>query len=319
MKANDDQTFHTPVMPEEVLDYLSVSANPRGTFLDATIGTGGHARQIVDELSASGTLIGLDVDHEALNVAQQRLKDASPEVRLYHLNYVRIDELVQQESIEGLQGVLFDFGVSSPQLDDPQRGFSFLREGPLDMRMDREADKTARDLVSGASWQELVELLRKYGEERWATRIAQSIISNRQDGEITKTTELADIVEEAIPAKSRYSRSSHPATRTFQALRIAVNEELKNVKEGLNSAFPALNPGGALVALSYHSLEDRIVKRFIREKEKTCVCPPELPVCRCDKEKEAQSLTGGPLRASSEEVKNNSRARSAKLRAAEKL
>lgn len=318
-KGPDKQFVHTPVMKEEVADLLGVSDRPDAIYLDGTVGTGGHAAEILSHLSPQGALIGMDIDRDSLEFAQQRLNKYNPTVRLYHLNYARIDELLAEENLATIWGILFDFGVSSPQLDNPERGFSFSKDGPLDMRMDPSQDLKAADIVNHWDAEEIEDILYEYGEERWAKRIVDHIVDYRSDEQIDRTDQLADLVTSAIPAKYRYGMSHHPATKTFQALRIAVNDELSNIRQGLKTGFESLAPGGRLVAIAYHSLEDRIVKHFFRHKELSCICPPEIPVCRCDKQQEVELLTDGPLQPSQSEIQQNPRARSAKLRAAQKI
>jgi len=314
------KSLHQPVMVKEVLKLLPLEEEREGLFIDATTSTGGHASEIARRLGEKGELIGLDLDLEALQVARERLEEIGANFRLYNINFSRLEELVEVEDLPAPVGLLFDLGLSSRQLDDPERGFSFQREGPLDMRMDREGYRKASEIVNESDKEELTRIIRSYGEERWAPRIAEAIVRKREvDGPLEKTTELAELVEGAIPDRYTYRMKRHPATKTFQAIRIAVNEELSNLEAGLQGGFNVLAPGGVMALLSYHSLEDRRVKGFFREKQADCVCPPDLPVCRCDKRQEMELLTDGALRPSEEEVRRNPRSRSARLRAARKV
>ena len=313
------EKIHIPVMVAEVLDKLGISEHRSATYVDATVGTGGHALEIVKRLDSKGLLVGIDVDGEALDIASGRLKEYNSKVKLYRCSYGRLEELFTQEDLPRPKGILFDFGLSTLQIEDEKRGFSFTSDGPLDMRMDDRDETDASDLVNSLSREKLKEIIRKYGEEKWASRIASSIVEQRETSPIKRTERLAKIIEDSIPDRDRYRRGIHPATLTFQALRIAVNDELENIHSGLQQGFDLLIPGGNIVTLAYHSLEDRIVKRFLKEKKRDCICPPKSPVCRCDKIQEAELLTDGPLRPSKEEVEKNNRSRSARLRAARKL
>lgn len=314
-----DPKFHVPVMVDEVLEYLEVQNRKSGTFLDATTSTGGHAEAIAKELNPTGKIIGLDLDKQALQIAQNRLEKSKPQVKLYKSNYTNLDLVLDRENTPAVDGILFDLGFSSVQIEDPDRGFSFQWNGPLDMRMDRESNLTAREIVNTYDYKKLKSILYKYGEEEYAPQITSKVVEAREKKEIETTSQLADLIKEAVPKKVQVTSKLHPATRTFQALRIVVNDELENLNQGLEKAFNALAKGGNLVVLSYHSLEDRRVKRFFRYKEKDCICPPELPVCRCDKVQELELLTEGVLRPTKEEINKNPRSRSARLRAARKL
>ena len=318
-EGSGERAEHRPVLLREVLRHLVV--RPRGVYIDATVGGGGHAYEIARRLGPSGKLLGLDVDPEALTVAEERLRAFLERgvVELVRASYVDLERVLDERGIEAVDGVLFDLGLSSLQLADPRRGFSFQREGPLDMRFDPEGTRTAAEIVNTYPPEELARILREYGEERYAARIASAIVEARRIKPIETTRELADLVLRAIPQpaqRASFRRGLHPATRTFQALRIAVNRELENVERGLEAAFRRLKPGGRLVVISFHSLEDRLVKRFLREKARGCVCPPELPVCRCGRVPEARIV--GRALPSEEEIAENPRARSARLRALEK-
>lgn len=307
---------HEPVLVREVIAYLDVHED--GIYVDATVGAGGHALEIAKRLRPPrGRLIGLDVDPGALEVARDTLRERLDRVDLVRASYRELEHVLAERNIESVDGVFFDFGLSSLQLADPERGFSFQLDAPLDMRFDIENPVTAREIVNTYSQKELTHILREYGEERWAARIAAEIVRARGRESIERTGQLVEIVLRAIPKPAQRAhyqgRGIHPATRTFQALRIAVNRELENVSVGLENAFRRLKPGGRLVAITFHSLEDRIVKRFMREKARGCVCPPEFPVCQCGRTPEAKLL--GEATPSPEEVTANPRARSARLRA----
>ncbi len=310
------QEFHVPVMLAEVLQYL----DPRSgeTIIDGTVGGGGHSIEIVKRILPNGRLIGIDRDEEALAAASRRLSEFSQNVTLVKGNFADLGAIVRNLGIEATDGVLLDLGVSSYQLDTAERGFSFKADAPLDMRMDKTQRLTAREVVNAYSERRLNEIIRDYGEERWAKRIAQFIVDRRSRKPINTTGELVDVILSAIPAAAR-PKDIHPATRTFQALRIEVNRELESLRTGLEAAIDLLRPNGRIVVLSWHSLEDRIVKDIMQKRAGRCVCPPGLPVCACGAEKELEILTKRPVTASPEEISANPRARSAKLRAARKL
>jgi 16S rRNA (cytosine1402-N4)-methyltransferase len=311
---------HEPVLVREVLKHLDVRED--GIYVDATVGAGGHALEIAKRLRPPrGRLLGLDVDPDALEMARDTLRDYLDRAELVRASYTELERVLDERKIESVDGALFDFGLSSLQLADPARGFSFQLDAPLDMRFDLENPVTARAIVNTYSQQELARILREHGEERWAGRIAAEIVRAREREPIETTGQLVEIVLRAVPkpAQREYweKRGIHPATRTFQALRIAVNRELENIETGLEAAFRRLRPGGRLVAISFHSLEDRIVKRFMREKSRGCLCPPEFPVCQCSDTPEAELL--GKATPSPEEISRNPRARSARLRALRRL
>lgn len=319
MKSSEvEPPLHEPVMVEEVLSQLEPWEKRKGTFLDGTTSTGGHTQQIAEELDPEGTLIGLDLDVAALEVASERLQELPPEVKLFRANYRDIDEALAKADLEAVDGILLDLGFSTFQVEDPKRGFSFQSGGPLDMRMNQEGVKTAEEVVNEYPFEELKDLILRYGEERWADGIASEIVETRKEKRISSTDQLVGVIESALPEGEKRNRNLHPATKTFQALRIEVNNELTNLEEGLKTGFGCLREGGVFVVISYHSLEDRRVKRFFNHKEKDCICPPDLPVCRCDKEKEAR-ITAGGITPGEEEIERNPRARSARLRAAKKL
>ncbi|MCI2425946.1 16S rRNA (cytosine(1402)-N(4))-methyltransferase RsmH [Candidatus Acetothermia bacterium] len=305
---------HIPVLCAETVALIAPRSG--GIYVDGTIGLGGHSAAFFAAEQAI-TVVGIDLDKEALTIAADRLAPFSERVHLVHGNYRHIDDHLFRLGIDFVDGIILDLGPSSYQLDNPQRGFSFRRDGPLDMRMDRSSSQSAQDIVNRYSEEELTDLIRRYGEERFAARIAEAIVSARKESLIERSGQVAELVKRAIPRRF-HSRRIHPATKTFQALRIAVNEELDNLNIGLAAAFAKLRLGGVLVVISFHSLEDRIVKRFFRDKERPCICPPELPVCRCNKQRSAEILTLKPLIPSPAEIADNPRARSAKLRAVRK-
>jgi 16S rRNA (cytosine1402-N4)-methyltransferase len=307
------EAVHHPVMVREVVRWLG--CGPGRRMADVTVGLGGHAEAILAACAPGGMLVGLDRDEDALAIARRRLP--ADRARLHHAEAARLPEVLAAEGWAGVDGVLFDLGVSSLQLDAPDRGFSFQSDGPLDMRMNRRDALTAAAIVNEWSQDELAATIRRYGEERWAGRIAAAIVRARARGPLVRTRELADIVASAIPARYRTSHP-HPATRTFQALRIAVNRELEDLETALEAARSCLTAGGRLVVIAFHSLEDRIVKQTFRRWEGACVCPPGLPVCRCGRRRLARVLTPRPITPSVDETSENPRARSAKLRAAER-
>lgn len=308
---------HQPVLLSEVIEYLAI--RPDGIYVDATVGGGGHALEIARRLT-KGCLIALDLDPQALSIAREALRDHLDQVELVHANYRDLEQILDELGIVEVNAVLLDLGLSSLQLADPERGFSFQRDAPLDMRFDPQNPLTAWKIVNEYGREELTHILREYGEERFAFRIAAEIVRIRKRSPIETTGHLVALIEQAIPkpAQRRYlqGQAIHPATRTFQALRIAVNDELGNLKEGLQAAFRRLASGGRLVVISFHSLEDRIVKHFMREKVRGCICPPDFPVCQCGRVPQAEIV--GEATPSPEELSQNPRARSARLRALRK-
>jgi len=303
---------HHSVMPDEVLRYLQ--PRPGGVYLDGTVGGGGHAGLILEAAGAEARLIGLDRDPDALRKALQVLAPFGERAILRHGNFSEATEILTELGITRLDGILLDLGVSSYQLDEGRRGFSFRIDAPLDMRMDPGEGETAAEVVNEAEAEELVRIFREFGEERWAKRIARRIVETRRVEPIETTKQLADLVKAAIPA-ARQPPKIHPATRVFQALRIHVNRELEHVARGVARGIDLLKPGGRLVVISFHSLEDRIVKRFFRQEARGCICPPRLPVCVCGQAPRVELLTRKAVRATEAEVAANPRARSAVLRA----
>lgn len=307
---------HTPVLLTEVIDNLNI--NSRGIYVDCTVGGGGHALEIARRLQRPGLLVGLDRDPEALRAAQKKLVPYQDRIRLVEANYRELQKVMVSLKIQAVNGVIFDLGVSSYQLDNPYRGFSYMHDAPLDMRMGKDASSTAHELVNNLSEEELEHLIREYGEERWARRIASFIIAERQKKPVRTTGELVKIIKSAIPHGAR-QKGPHPAKRTFQALRIAVNDELDSLTEALEAAVGLLLAGGRICVISFHSLEDRIVKRTYRRLASACLCPPRQPVCTCGGATVLREVYKKPVVPASQELENNPRARSAKLRVAEKI
>lgn len=310
--AAGPDAYHVPVMVDEVLSYLLV--NPDGLYVDATVGGGGHTSALLRRLQAGARIIGIDADPEAISQARTRL-GADPRVNIVHGRFSAIASIAQQQHISRCDGIFADLGLSSHQIDSPARGFSYLQEGPLDMRMNPQAGKSATALLDQLDAETLAKILFEYGEERYARRIARAILAAHRTSKTWSTRRLAAVVEKTLPARNRIKSLA----RVFQALRIAVNDELAELFEFLPPAFALLKSGGRLVVISYHSLEDRLVKRFIAERVKGCICPPESPVCTCGRTPEARALTRKPVRPRREENAANPRARSAKLRVLEKL
>ena len=308
--------MHYSVLLEECLDGLGIK--PDGIYLDGTLGRAGHSRRIAQQLTKGGRLICVDRDQAALDAAQERLKDWMDRVTLVHSNFAAIDEILDGLGLDKIDGMLFDLGVSSPQLDDSSRGFSYMADAPLDMRMDQTEGLTAADVVNGWSQDELRRILLQYGEERYAGLIAAAILRRRADKPIETTLELVDIIKSAMPGKA-LKEKQHPAKRSFQAIRIAVNDELTAVDRMVQAAVPRLKQGGRLAIITFHSLEDRIVKTGLAQFAKGCTCPPDFPVCVCGKTPDIKLITRKPILPGERELKENPRSRSAKLRIAEKL
>ena len=306
---------HIPVLYESVIEGLDIK--PDGIYVDGTLGGGGHSSGICKSLEG-GMLIGIDRDADALDAASKRLDEYKCEKHFVHSNYSEIKFVLNELGIEKIDGALLDLGVSSFQLDNSSRGFSYQNDAPLDMRMDRSERTTAKDIVNEYSQKELARIIKEYGEERWAARIAEFICEYRKEKDIETTFELVDIIKRAIPAAAR-REGPHPAKRTFQAIRIEVNQELEHLRNCLDDFIDVLAPGGRLCVISFHSLEDRIVKETFQKHINPCTCPPEFPVCTCGKKADVKKINSKVHEADAAELLNNPRARSAKLRIIEKL
>ncbi|ADQ15037.1 16S rRNA (cytosine(1402)-N(4))-methyltransferase RsmH [Halanaerobium hydrogeniformans] len=306
---------HKAVLLNEAIKYLNIKED--GVYLDGTLGRGGHSFEILKKLSEHGKLIAIDRDIEAIKAVREKQPENSSLI-LEHANFLDFDKVLNKHSISKVDGMLFDLGVSSPQLDNAERGFSYQKDGPLDMRMNQNQALTAADIVNNYSQKELIKIISDYGEENWAVRIAEFIVEARKKEEIERTSELVEIIKAAVPKGARRG-GGHPARRTFQALRIATNDELNQLQKLIKKSVSFLNKGGRIVIISFHSLEDRIVKHSFRELAKDCTCPPDFPICVCDKVSHVKVITRSPIEAKKNEVDSNPRARSAKLRAAEKI
>lgn len=306
---------HRPVLLEECITGLNI--RPEGIYLDGTLGRAGHSREIARRLT-TGRLICVDRDQAALDAAETRLAEFRDRVALVHGNFRALNQILDGLELSGVDGMLFDLGVSSPQLDDGSRGFSYMQDAPLDMRMDKSSPLTAAAVVNEWPQQELKRILFQYGEERCAPAIASAIVKRRADKPIETTLELVEVIRSAMPAAALREKQ-HPAKRSFQAIRIAVNDELASISELMESAVPRLNPGGRLAVISFHSLEDRIIKTSLAGFAKGCTCPPDFPVCVCGKKPQIKLISRKPVLPSAQELGENPRSRSAKLRVAEKL
>lgn len=312
---------HIPVLLAECLEYLNLET--QHTFVDATLGGAGHSLEVAKRLGSDGLLIGIDQDESALAAARLKLgtlpDGRRPRIELLHGNFGDLDELLLSAEVPGIDAILFDLGVSSPQIDLPSRGFSFKENGPLDMRMDPgKSTLTAAEIINTYNAADLARIIRAYSDERWASRIAEFIVREREKAPIVESAQLVDVIKAAIPASARRA-GGHPAKRTFQALRIEVNGELDVLRRGLDAAVRWLNPGGRIAVISYHSLEDRIVKDAFASFADRCTCPPDLPVCACGRKPILNVIARRPVLPTEEEVERNPRARSAKLRVAERL
>ncbi|GLV13676.1 ribosomal RNA small subunit methyltransferase H [Alicyclobacillus hesperidum] len=307
---------HETVLLTATVDALAPRSG--GVYVDATLGGGGHTRLLLERSHPGGRVIAMDQDETAIRNAATLVAAYPERLMLVHANFAEMAERLPSLGVTEIDGAMFDLGVSSPQFDVPERGFSYWHEGPLDMRMDQTAKLTAADIVNTWTQAELARIFRDYGEERFARAIAERIVEARSNRPIVTTTELAEIVKFAIPAPAR-RKGPHPARRTFQAIRIAVNDELGVLERGLAGAFSLLRTGGRLAVISFHSLEDRIVKQVFKELATGCICPPELPVCQCGRQPKGRLVTRKPVSPDDVEVQENARARSAKLRVIEKL
>lgn len=310
------QYRHIPVMVKEVITYLNCL--PGKTFVDGTLGGGGHAQAILEAIGPDGCLIGIDRDPDAIAYARKSLHRFKPNIQVFHDDFIHLPQILSRLHTSGVDGILLDLGLSLYQLEGSGRGFTFKQDEPLDMRMNPEQDQAAATLIHRLSEKDLGALIARYGEEPWANRIAKAIVSARQRQAIRSSLQLAEIVKKAIPARHRRGRI-HPATRTFQAIRIAVNRELEALEEFFDEAVSFLNPGGRICILSFHSLEDRIVKERFKVLARGCICPPHFPKCVCGKTPQVSILTKKPVRTCQAEVQANPMARSARLRAAERL
>ena len=307
---------HIPVLFHEIMDIMA--PQPGEVFVDCTLGGGGHSRGFLERMGDDGRLIGIDQDTNALQAAGANLAEFGDRVTYVHSNYNNLDEILNTYAPDGVDGILFDIGVSSHQLDEKDRGFSYMQDAPLDMRMNQSQKFSAWDVVNTYSEDELHRIIKEYGEERWAKRVAQFIVEFRKEKPVETTGELVDIIKRAIPKGAR-EEGSHPAKRTFQAIRIEVNDELGVLTRTISVAAKHLKKGGRLGIISFHSLEDRIVKDQFRYLASDCICPPELPFCQCDKVSEVKILTRKPVTATKEELEANSRSKSAKFRAVVKI
>ncbi len=307
---------HYSVMLGECIDSLQIK--PDGVYIDGTLGMGGHSLEIAKRLTAGGRLISIDRDMRAIERAGERLADYSDRVTLVHGNFRELASIMDAQGVDKADGMLFDLGVSSPQLDETERGFSYMADAPLDMRMDESEPVTARDIVNSWPEERIKRILYDFGEERYAPRIAAAIVRERSKQPIETTLQLVDIIKGAMPAQALREKQ-HPAKRSFQAIRIAVNAELESVSDMLSAAMERLTPGGRLAVISFHSLEDRLVKNAIASHEKGCTCPRDFPVCTCGFVQTMRSVTRKPILPSERELEENPRSRSAKLRVAERI
>lgn len=306
---------HQSVLLEETIENLNIV--PDGIYVDGTLGGGGHAFQVCSRLSEKGHFIGIDQDAAAIQAAGDRLKPFEDKVTIVRSNYSDMKQVLKELGISTVNGIVLDLGVSSYQLDTAERGFSYRENAPLDMRMDQRQDKTARDIVNGYSEMELYRMIRDYGEDKFAKNIAKHIVQARERQPIETTGELVEIIKAAIPAKIRMQKG-HPAKQTFQAIRIELNRELEVLRDSLDDMIDFLNPGGRLCIITFHSLEDRIVKNAFRKNEHPCTCPPDFPVCVCGKTPKGKVVTRKPILPGEGELEENSRSKSAKLRVFER-
>lgn len=307
---------HVSVLLDETIENLDIK--PDGIYVDGTLGGAGHAREVCKRLGENGRFIGIDQDEEAIAVSTKRLEEFGEKVTIVKNNYVHMKQVLQAQGIDKVDGIVLDLGVSSYQLDNAERGFSYMEDAPLDMRMDREQPITAKDIVNRYPEAELVRIIKDYGEERYARNIARNILREREKKEIETTGQLVDIIRSSMPAKVRNGKG-HPAKRTFQAIRIECNQELEVLREALDDMIELLNEGGRLCIITFHSLEDRMVKNSFRKAEQPCTCPPDFPVCVCGKKSKGKVVTRKPILPSEEEIKENSRSKSAKLRVFKKV
>lgn len=306
---------HKAVLLNECIDYLNIKED--GIYIDGTLGRGGHSSAILEKLNDKGRLLAIDRDKKAIKAVKEKF-DNQDNLELINDNFINIPDILDDLGIKKVDGMLFDLGFSSPQIDNPERGFSYQKEGPLDMRMNLNQKFRAKDIVNNYSKENIEDILKKYGEENWSARIANFIVDERKKKEIKTTSDLVEIIKAAIPKAVR-RKGGHPARRTFQALRIETNNELKQLEKMINNVIYNLKSGARICIISFHSLEDRIVKNSFKYLNKKCTCPPDFPICACDKEREVKIITKSPVRATEKEIENNRRARSAKLRVAERI
>lgn len=307
---------HVPVLFEESIEYLNLK--PGGVYVDGTLGGAGHSNEIARRIQPDGKLIGIDQDKNAIEAASKRLEIFGDSIIIEHNNFKNIKFIVHKNGFEGVDGILLDLGVSSHQLDEETRGFSYMKDAPLDMRMNRDAILTAENIVNDYSFEQLKKIIKDYGEEKWADRIAKFVVEERRNNHISTTLQLVEIIKKAIPAAAR-REGPHPAKRTFQAIRIEVNNELGILESTILDAVSVLNTGGRICIITFHSLEDRIVKNCFAKLENPCTCPPRMPICVCGNIRQLKVLTRKPIVAEEIELLDNPRARSAKLRVGEKV
>ncbi|QUH26777.1 16S rRNA (cytosine(1402)-N(4))-methyltransferase RsmH [Serpentinicella alkaliphila] len=307
---------HVSIMLEECIENLKIKED--GIYVDGTLGGAGHSKDIAKRLNENGMLIGIDQDINAIRAAEKRLEELKCKIKLVHDNFSNLENILQNINVDKIDGILLDLGVSSPQLDEAERGFAYMQNGILDMRMDERGPITAKDIVNNYTEQQLTDIFWKYGEEKWAKRIAEFIIQERQEKEITTTFELVDVIKKAIPKKARME-GSHPAKKVFQAIRIEVNNELGIIENTIVSATEKLNVGGRICIITFHSLEDRIVKNTFKELSDPCICPPQFPICTCNRISKLKVITKKPIVPTDEEYESNSRSKSSKLRVAERI
>ncbi|MBE6098543.1 MAG: 16S rRNA (cytosine(1402)-N(4))-methyltransferase RsmH [Anaerovibrio sp.] len=307
---------HISVMPEETVNGIITDLS--GIYVDCTLGGAGHSKMIADRLEKDGRIIGIDQDLSAIAAATERLADCKCRVDIVNDNFSNLEDILVRQNADKVDGILFDLGVSSHQLDTADRGFSYMQDAPLDMRMNQQTDFSAYDVINSYDLEELCRIFKEYGEERWYKRIAQFIVEARRTEPIKTTGELVDIIKKAVPAAVRNAKGGHPAKRIFQAVRIEVNNELGILEKSFRTAVKHLKPGGRIGIITFHSLEDRIAKNVLKEMSSRCICPPSLPICVCNHKPEVKLLVKGAV-ASHDELERNSRAKSAKLRIAEKL
>ncbi|MBE5952705.1 MAG: 16S rRNA (cytosine(1402)-N(4))-methyltransferase RsmH [Lachnospiraceae bacterium] len=307
---------HISVLLDETIDSLNIK--PNGIYVDGTLGGGGHSLEICKRLGEGGRLVGIDQDMDAIKAATERLEEYKDKINIVHSNYQDIESCLGELSICGVDGIVLDLGVSSYQLDNVDRGFTYREDTPLDMRMDQSQTRTAKDIVNGYSEMELFKVIRDYGEDGFAKNIAKHIVKAREDGPIETTGQLNEIIKAAIPAKMRQG-TGHPSKKTFQAIRIELNQELEVLENSVDKMIELLNPGGRLSIITFHSLEDRIVKNIFRKNMNPCTCPPSFPVCTCGQAPKGKIITRKPIIPSDEEINENKRAKSSKLRVFEKF